>query len=208
MNHNNTKTTPKNPLSFMRLDFHYFPLQRKHRTKTSGPVNGLPAKASTSAAELKQQQPNLCIVFSFFKFSSFSMRQWKEIIPQCFISRRSTLSCNHTPTKDTFLPKSCHFLNAIKFQTVAFIGAEQLVFSQKIFFTKVSSAGSGTLFLNSWETLLGNVGEQQATEVLAKMKEFCVQCMDEIQAEIQLRAGLKWILTIECLHSTRTREAL
>lgn len=53
--------------------------------------------------------------------------------PSVFYFRRSALSCNHTPTKDTFLPESCHFLNAIKFQTVAFTGAEHLIFLRRYF---------------------------------------------------------------------------
>lgn len=133
MNHNDTtnKLNQQSPVSFAGLSFHYFPLQRKRKTRTSGPVDGLPAKASTSATELKQQPPNLSIVFSFFKCPSSTMRQWKEIFPRCFIS--DVAQCNHTPAKDPFLPKSCHFLSAIKFQTRGLVGAEQLIFLRRYF---------------------------------------------------------------------------
>lgn len=64
-------------------------------------------------------------------------------------------------------------------QTRGFIRDKQLIFSQKIFFTKVSFAGNGTLFLNCWEMIAGNVGEQW--EVPVEMKEFYVWDPDKIQ---------------------------
>lgn len=88
MNHNDrtNELNQQSPVSFTRLTFHYFPLQRKCKTKTSGPVDGHSARASTSATELKQQQPNLSIAFSFLRNLPSPTRKQKEIFPWCFIS--------------------------------------------------------------------------------------------------------------------------
>lgn len=46
MNHNDTtnELNLQTPISFTRLGFHYFPSQRKCKTKTSGPVDGFQPK--------------------------------------------------------------------------------------------------------------------------------------------------------------------
>lgn len=69
-----------------KAQFSLFPIAKEVQDWNIWSCWWLSAKASTSATELKQQQPNLSIVFSLLKNFSSPVRKQKEIFPRCFIS--------------------------------------------------------------------------------------------------------------------------